>query len=82
MALTEEPNPMDGYETRGEQMNEYEVEEYERPVPDDPDVIDRDPYIIPEPDDDVDPDGRPRPDEEEDAQRFPGDDPADSMIVR
>ena len=62
-------------------MNEYETDEYERPVPEDPDVIDRDPYLIPEPDAEEGPDDRPRPDEEEEPQRFPGEQPPGSMRV-
>jgi hypothetical protein len=62
-------------------MNEHEMDVHGRPVPDDPDAVDRDPYLIPEPDDEGGPDDRPRPDEEEEPQRFPGEEPPDSMIV-
>jgi hypothetical protein len=60
---------MDAYEMGGYQVSEYEMDEYERPIPEDPDVIDRDPYIIPDPA------------EEEEPQRFPGEEPPGSMLV-
>ena len=56
-------------------------DEIERPVPDDPDAVDRDPYVIPEPEDGDGPYDRPRPDHEEGAQRLPGADAPDRMIV-
>jgi hypothetical protein len=61
-------------------MNEHEMDVHGRPVPDDPDAVDRDPYLIPEPDDEGAND-RPGLDEEEEPQRFPGEEPPDSMIV-
>jgi hypothetical protein len=72
---------MDAYEMGGYQVSEYEMDEYERPIPEDPDVIDRDPYIIPDPAEEEGPDDRPRPDEEEEPQRFPGEEPPGSMLV-
>ena len=67
---------MRAYETDG-----FEMSGHDPRLPDDPDAVDRDPYLIPEPGDDDEPDRRPRPDEEERPGRFPGDEAPDRMLV-
>jgi len=59
----------------------FEMSGYDLSLPLDPDAVERDPYVIPDPGADDEPDGRPRPDEEERPQRLPGDEAPDRMIV-
>ena len=70
---------------KGHEMHTYEdgfeMSGHEPHLPDDPDAVDRDPYLIPEPGDDDEPDGRPGPDEGEGPGRFPGDEAPDRMLV-
>lgn len=62
-------------------MKGFEMSELEQRVPDDPDAVDREPYIVPEPEDDGGPGDRPRPDQEEGAQRLPGEEAPERMLV-
>ena len=61
---------MDANQSKGREEPDHTMSD--RPaVPDDADAIDRDPYIVPEPEDD----------QQVEPQHFPGDEPVDRMLA-